>query len=82
MRLPRNIRGDELARLLNKYDYKITRQTGSHLRLTRILEEEHHITIPKHKSLKIGTLSSILKDIAEHLGKTKEEILSELWGKG
>jgi hypothetical protein len=50
--------------------------------LTRILEEEHHITIPKHKSLKIGTLSSILKDIAEHLGKTKEEILSELWGKG
>ncbi len=81
MKLPRDIKGSELAKLLNKFDYKITRQTGSHLRLTRISKEAHHITIPKHKSLKIGTLNSILKDIAEHLGKTKEEISNELWGK-
>jgi len=43
MKFPIDIRGGELARLLNKFDYKITRQTGSHLRLTRISEEEHHI---------------------------------------
>jgi len=82
MKLPRDIHGDKLAELLNKFGDAITRQTGSHLRLTRLLEEEHHITIPRHKNLKIGTLSSILKDITEHLGKTKEEIINELWGKG
>lgn len=81
MKLPRDIRGDELAQLLNKFGYSLTRQTGSHLRLTRLTEEAHHITIPKHKNLKLGTLNNILKDIAEHLGKTKEEIINELWGK-
>jgi len=81
MKLPRDISGDELSRLLQKFGYVITRQTGSHLRLSRILEEEHHISIPRHKNLKIGTLNNILKDIAEHLGKTKEDLLFELWGK-
>jgi len=80
MKLPRNIHGDELAQMLSKFGYSITRQTGSHIRLTRFSQEEHHITIPKHKNLKIGTLNSILRDIADHIGKTKEEIVSELWG--
>lgn len=34
MKIPRDIGGEELARLLGKYGYKITRQTGSHMRLT------------------------------------------------
>lgn len=34
MKLPRGVSGDELARLLGKYGYKTTRQTGSHMRLT------------------------------------------------
>ncbi|MGB4299729.1 MAG: type II toxin-antitoxin system HicA family toxin [Candidatus Saccharicenans sp.] len=81
MKLPRDIQGIELANSLSKFGYKITRQTGSHLRLTRISEDVHHITIPKHKTLKIGTLNNILNDVAGHLGKTKEEIAKELWEK-
>lgn len=65
MKLPGDIRGDELAQLLNRFGYSLTRQTGSHLRLTRLAEETHHITIPKHKNLKIGILNNILKDIAD-----------------
>jgi predicted RNA binding protein YcfA (HicA-like mRNA interferase family) len=34
MKLPRDLGGEELARLLRRYDFVITRQTGSHLRLT------------------------------------------------
>jgi len=34
MKLPRDIGGKELADLLSTYGYEITRQTGSHLRLT------------------------------------------------
>ncbi len=53
MKLPRDIQGIELANSLSKFGYKITRQTGSHLRLTRISEDVHHITIAKHKTLNI-----------------------------
>lgn len=44
MRLPRDIAGDELAALLEKHGYVVTRQTGSHLRLTTTERGEHHVT--------------------------------------
>jgi hypothetical protein len=40
--------------------------------------EEHHITIPGHRNLKPGTLNSILKDVAEHLGITRDELIKNL----
>jgi predicted RNA binding protein YcfA (HicA-like mRNA interferase family) len=49
MRIPRDIDGKSLPKLLARYGYELTRQTGSHIRLTsRICGEEHHITIPDH----------------------------------
>jgi predicted RNA binding protein YcfA (HicA-like mRNA interferase family) len=60
MRIPRDISGDELARLLKHYGYEVTRQVGSHMRLTTEREGEHHITIPQHKTLRVGTLNNIL----------------------
>lgn len=79
MKLPREISGEDLARLLKKYGYETTRQTGSHMRLTTTLQGEHHITIPAHKYLKIGTLSSILNDIATHLKIEKGSLIKELF---
>ncbi len=68
MRLPRDLSGLELARLLRRYQYEITRQTGGHLRLTsRIKGAEHHVTIPIHGPLKIGTLGAILAEVAGYL---------------
>jgi predicted RNA binding protein YcfA (HicA-like mRNA interferase family) len=46
MRLPRNISGQDLARRLSALGYEITRQTGSHMRLTTQEHGEHHVTIP------------------------------------
>ena len=81
MRLPRDVSGDELMRLLKRYGYQTTRQTGSHVRLTSIYRgDEHHITIPRHKNLRVGTLNSILKDIADYLAISKEELTRELFG--
>ncbi len=79
MKLPREISGVELAKLLKKYDYEITRQTGSHIRLTTTSKGEHHITIPAHKYLKIGTLSNILSDIAVHFKINKGDLIKELF---
>ena len=78
--MPRDLNGQELVKYLKPYGYIITRQTGSHIRLTTQLNGEHHITVPNHKLLKIGTLASILSEIADHLNSTKELLLQELFG--
>lgn len=81
MKIPRDIGTDELVKLLSKYGYRVTRQKGSHLRLTTDKNGEHHITIPQHDLLKIGTLNSILNDIAEYLKIDKQTLIAELFGK-
>jgi hypothetical protein len=53
--LPRDLDGDGLAGLLGSFGYEITRQKGSHLRLTTLRGGEHHLTIPRHRLLRVGT---------------------------
>ena len=53
-------------------------QESHHIRLTTMEHGKHHITIPKHKYLKIGTLSNILNDIANHIKISKMELLQKL----
>ena len=78
MKLPRDISGDELIRILQRLGYQPVRQTGSHVRMHhRGAEHEHHVTVPKHKSLRMGTLNGILQDVAEHLNLEKEDILKK-----
>lgn len=77
MKIPRDITGTELAKILFKFGYAVTRQKGSHVRLTTTVKGEHHITIPNHDPIKVGTLNAILKDVAEHLGISKEELLRD-----
>jgi predicted RNA binding protein YcfA (HicA-like mRNA interferase family) len=79
LRLPRDVSGDELARLLSRLGYSVTRQTGSHLRLTTTQRGEHHITIPRGTPLKVGTLSAILKDVAGHAELAYQELLERLF---
>ncbi len=79
MKLPRDISGLELARLLARFGYEITRQTGSHLRLTTKTFGEHHLTLPNHPSLRVGTLSSIISEIALHFKVPKDEVIQRLF---
>ena len=82
MKLPRDISGAELAQLLHRYGYRIVRQTGSHIRLTsNAAGAEHHITIPAHSPLKVGTLSAILRDLTEYLDLDREILAGELFGR-
>ncbi|MBS9385834.1 MAG: type II toxin-antitoxin system HicA family toxin [Dolichospermum sp. BR01] len=52
---------------------------GSHIRLTTQENGKHHITIPNHSPIKIGTLSAILRDIENHFNFTRDECLTQLF---
>jgi len=80
VKLPRDLSGDELARALMRYGYQITRQTGSHMRLSsNFTGTQHHVTIPAHSPLKIGTLSQILSDVANYLELTRDHLAKNLF---
>jgi predicted RNA binding protein YcfA (HicA-like mRNA interferase family) len=81
MRLPRDLTGQELAKALAKLGYATDRQTGSHLRLTTQENGEHHITVPNHSPIKLGTLNAIVREIAEHFNIDRDELLSRLFSK-
>ena len=80
MKLPRDISAKELIKSVQKLGYVVTRQKGSHVRLTTTNQGQHHVTIPNHDHIRLGTLSSIIGDIAAHFRQSKEEIAEKLFG--
>lgn len=79
MRLPRDISGDDLVRALAKFGYVETRQTGSHVRLTTHVNGEHHVTVPRHRTLRLGTLSGIVDEVAKHHRLSRDEAARRLF---
>lgn len=79
MRLPRDLSGNDLAHALRVFGYHVTRQTGSHLRLTTVERGEHHVTIPRHGTLRVGTLAAILSDVGRHVGLDRDELVDRLF---
>ena len=76
MRIPRDLDGSRLIKRLSKLGYEQTRQSGSHVRLTRESEGGgHHVTVPIHSPLRVGTLNAILGDVADHLGMSKDDLI-------
>jgi len=61
VKTPRDVSGQNLAKALRVFGYDRIRQEGSHIRLTTQLKGEHHLTIPNHNSLKIGTFKKHFK---------------------
>jgi predicted RNA binding protein YcfA (HicA-like mRNA interferase family) len=81
MRLPRDLSGEDLARSLTVLGYVVTRQTGSHMRLTTQEPGEHHVTIPRHDSLRVGTVAAILADVGQHAGLSREALVERLFAR-
>lgn len=78
MKIPRDIDGIELVKALKVLGYAVTRQNGSHIRLTTHLGGEHHEVIPNHSPVRIGTLKSILRNVAMHHKMRVDELVSLL----
>jgi len=80
LKLPRDVSGEDLTRVLRRFGYEITRQTGSHISVASKLKgTEHHVTIPAHKQLRVGTLAQVLADVASYLELTREQLVEELF---
>ena len=79
MRVPRQWSGADLKKALAALGYEETRQTG-HVRLTTQIRGVHHVTVPDHKVLPLGTFKAILRDVARHFECSPDEILSRLLG--
>jgi predicted RNA binding protein YcfA (HicA-like mRNA interferase family) len=57
----------------------VSRQTGSHLRLTCEHPGQHHVTVPAHDPLRIGTLAAVLDAVGRHHGLNRDEVLRRLF---
>lgn len=78
MKIPRDLSGTELAKALRALGYERVRQDGSHMRLTTQRGGSHHVTVPNHSPIKVGTLTSILKAVAVHHKLTVEELIRQI----
>ncbi len=79
MKIPRNISGKEIIKALKVFGYEVIRQNGSHIMVTSKRNGEHHLVIPNHNPIKVGTLNGIISQVAQHFQIKKEEVLTQLF---
>ena len=82
MKLPRDLAGNEVSRLLTRhYGYCVTRTKGKHVTMNLTIDGNRHIvTVPRHRDVRVGTLDGIIADVAEFLGLSKREVRETLFG--
>ena len=79
MKIPRDLDGRTLTKCLCKHwGYRQVHQEGSHIILQTESPRHQRIPIPDHSPLRIGTLSAILRLVAECKGVTRDDILDTL----
>ncbi|MEO0078262.1 MAG: type II toxin-antitoxin system HicA family toxin [candidate division WOR-3 bacterium] len=82
MKLPRSLSGTALAQALAVYGYEVRRWSGGHIQLVKARNGGHAVTVPAHKVLKTGTLAGVLAAVARHVGVSRGEVLSRIFGPG
>jgi predicted RNA binding protein YcfA (HicA-like mRNA interferase family) len=78
VKLPRDIAGQRLAQAPKAVDYEHIGQRGSHIHMVNPYHGRHRVAIPAHRALKAGTLHQLLKQVAEHIGVTRDELINKL----
>ncbi|HEX6367292.1 MAG TPA: type II toxin-antitoxin system HicA family toxin [Longimicrobium sp.] len=80
MKVPRDLDARKLVNALKaRLGYELTRQEGSHMRLTTQQNGRHSVTIPAHNPVKVGTLARILDQVAGHFNISRGELLTLLF---
>mgnify|MGYP001453251437 CR=1 FL=1 len=75
MKLPRDVAGDDVVKGLRRVGYEVSRQRGDHVYMTTQRNGEHHVSVPLHNPVKVGTLRGILRTVSIHLELELDELL-------
>ena len=81
MKLPRDLSGEEVVKLLNRhFGYQPKRSRGSHMTVALLKgTSEHSVTIPRHRYVRVGTLGQIVSDVAAFVSLPEEEVRRRLF---
>lgn len=80
MKLPRDLSGRDFVRLAQCLGYEFVRQESSHIRLvSNFMGHPHRVTVPDHSELSIGTLRSLIREIADYLKTEPAEVMRRLF---
>jgi|GEM_PF-396198 len=63
-KMPRDLSGSQVRRILEHNGFRIARQRGSHIAMERNTEGQprNPVTVPNHDPVNVGTLSKIARD--------------------
>ncbi|MEJ7612288.1 MAG: type II toxin-antitoxin system HicA family toxin [Candidatus Fervidibacter sacchari] len=62
-KLPRDVSGRKVVKVLQKIGYRVVHRKGSHIRMRDDTNPNHlPVTVPDHKSIKPGLLRQILRN--------------------
>lgn len=76
MKLPRDLSGKQVVLgLCRDWGYRVVNQQGSHIILQTEEPQHQRLAVPDHSVLRIGTLSSILRSVAQHKGVDRDALL-------
>jgi predicted RNA binding protein YcfA (HicA-like mRNA interferase family) len=79
MKIPRDVSGARLADILcRRWQYTKVHQAGSHIILETKEPSHQRIVVPDHRALRLGTLTSILRAVAEHKNVSRDLIIADL----
>ena len=79
MKLPSDVSGHALvAALCRDWGYVEVNRVGSHIVVQTAAPTPHRVSIPAHKTLRVGTLNGILRSVANHKVVDKQEILGSI----
>ena len=79
MKLPRDIAGRELVRVLVRdWGYRQVNQVGSHIILQTEDPVHHRLSVPDHDPLRIGTLNAILRSVAQAKRVSRDDVISSI----
>jgi hypothetical protein len=69
MKLPRGVSGAALIKALGRLGYETTQMPAP-----------HHVTIPMHDPLRVGTLAAILAEVGAARDVDRQELTRQLFG--
>ena len=78
MKLPRDVSGQQIVRVLRHLGYEVVRQKGSHIRMRHNGPPTHYATVPNHDPVKAGTLHGILSEVSQAQTIALEKLIEML----